>query len=72
MSRGISGDKQVLKFANTSDRGRVCLSSQFEKFTVQGLNRLTYDPSFKVRLYIEGLADCPTATQGNLRCEKYP
>ena len=28
MSRGISGGKQVIKFANTSNRGRVCLSSQ--------------------------------------------
>ena len=25
MSRGISGGKQVVKFANTSNRGRVCL-----------------------------------------------
>ena len=50
MSCGISGDKQVLKFANTSDRGLVCLSSLFAKCTVQGLNRPTYDPSYKVRL----------------------
>jgi len=28
MSRGISGGKQVIKFANTSNRGRVCLFSQ--------------------------------------------
>ena len=68
MSCGISGDKKVLKFANTSDRGLVCLSSLFAKCTVQGLNRPTYDPSYKVRLrrvrlQIEGLADCPTATQ---------
>ena len=27
MSRGISGGKQVTKFANTSNRGRVCLFS---------------------------------------------
>ena len=25
MSRGISGGKQVIKFANTSNHGRVCL-----------------------------------------------
>ena len=25
MSRGISGGKQVIKIANTSNRGRVCL-----------------------------------------------
>ena len=31
MSRGISGSKQVLKFADTSNRGRVCLSSQMDK-----------------------------------------
>ena len=28
MSRGISGGKQVIKFANTSNRGRVCLFYQ--------------------------------------------
>ena len=27
MSRDISGGKQVIKFANTSNRGRVCLFS---------------------------------------------
>ena len=31
MSRGISGSKQVLKFADASNRGRVCLSSQNDK-----------------------------------------
>ena len=31
MSRGILGGKQVLKFANTSNRGRVCLSPQNDK-----------------------------------------
>ena len=30
MSRGISGGKQVVKFANTSNRGRVCLFCQKE------------------------------------------
>ena len=30
MSRGIAGGKQVIKFANTSNRGRVCLFSQIE------------------------------------------
>ena len=28
MSRGISGGKQVIKFTNTSNRGRVCLFYQ--------------------------------------------
>ena len=28
MSRGISGGKQVIKFANTSNQGRVCLFYQ--------------------------------------------
>ena len=28
MSRGISGGKQVIKFADTSNRGRVCLFYQ--------------------------------------------
>ena len=37
---------------------------------VQRLNRLTCDPSYQMRLLIEGLADCTTAKQGNLRCEK--
>ena len=40
----------------------------------QGLNHLTCDPSYQMRLEIEGLADCATATQGftqgTLRCEK--
>ena len=31
MSRGVLGGKQVLKFANTSNRGRVCLSPQNDK-----------------------------------------
>ena len=31
MSRGISGSKQVLKFADTSNRGQVWLSSQNDK-----------------------------------------
>ena len=31
MSRGILGGKQVLKFANTRNRGRVCLSAQNDK-----------------------------------------
>ena len=31
MSRGISGTKQVLKFADTSNRGQVWLSSQNDK-----------------------------------------
>ena len=30
MSRCISGGKQVIKFANTSNRGRVCLFYQNE------------------------------------------
>ena len=30
MSRGISGGKQVIKFANTSDRSQVCLYYQNE------------------------------------------
>ena len=30
MSRGISGGKQVIKFANTGNRGRVCLFYQNE------------------------------------------
>ena len=30
MSRGISGGKQEIKFANTPNRGRVCLLSQNE------------------------------------------
>ena len=30
MSRGISGGKQVIKFANTSSNCRVCLFSQNE------------------------------------------
>ena len=30
MSRGISGGKQVIKFANASNRGRLCLFSQNE------------------------------------------
>ena len=30
MSRGISGGEQVIKFANTSDRGQVCLYYQNE------------------------------------------
>ena len=36
MSSGISGGKQVIKFANTSNGGRVCLfkSSSFDKFYV--------------------------------------
>ena len=33
MSRGISGGKQVIKFANTSNRGRVCISYQNETTT---------------------------------------
>ena len=33
MSRGISGGKQVIKFANTSNRGRVCLFYQNETTT---------------------------------------
>ena len=28
------------------------------------------DPSDQMRPYVAGLADCATATQGNLRCEK--
>ena len=31
MSRGISGGKQVIKFANTSNRDRVCLSPENDK-----------------------------------------
>ena len=30
MSRGISGGKQLIKFANTSDHGQVCLFYQNE------------------------------------------
>ena len=33
MSRGISGGKQVIKFANTSNRGQVCLYYQ-NKMTI--------------------------------------
>ena len=33
MSRGISGGKQVIKFANTSNRGRVCIFYQNETTT---------------------------------------
>ena len=36
----------------------------------QGLNRLTCDLLYQMRLLIEGLADCATAKQGNLSCEK--
>ena len=32
MSRGISGGKQVIKFANTSNRGRVSFSSFLRQF----------------------------------------
>ena len=39
MSRGISGGKQVIKFANTSNRGRVCLFYQ---------NETTISLSFKI------------------------
>ena len=35
MSRGISGSKQVIKFVNTSNRGRVCLFYQNETTTSQ-------------------------------------
>ena len=35
MSRGISGGKQVIKFVNTSNRGRVCLFYQNETTTSQ-------------------------------------
>ena len=33
MSSGILGGKQVIKFANTSNRGRVCLFSENETTT---------------------------------------
>ena len=36
MSRGLSGGKQVIKFANTSNRGRVCLFKNIlQKCTVR-------------------------------------
>ena len=39
MSRGISGGKQVIKIADTSNHGRVCLLSQNEStiFLVQNV-----------------------------------
>ena len=44
MSRGISGGKQVIKFVNTSNRGRVCLFYQNETTTSQ--SGKTYISSF--------------------------
>ena len=39
MARGISGGKQVIKIADTSNHGRVCLFSQNEStiFVVQNV-----------------------------------
>ena len=41
MSRGISGGKQVIKFANTSNHGRVCLSSPNDK-TILNLQNVQF------------------------------
>ena len=42
MSRGLSGGKQVIKFANTSNRGRVFLFSQKER-TVLDLKNVQFE-----------------------------
>ena len=42
MSRGISGGKQVIKFANISNRGRVCLFSQ-NKTTIFNLQNAKFE-----------------------------
>ena len=46
MSRGISGGKQVMKFANTSNRNRVCLSSQNDDTILNSQN-----VQFKFRVF---------------------
>ena len=42
MSRGISGGKQVIKFANISNRGRLCLFSQ-NKTTIFNLQNAKFE-----------------------------
>ena len=50
MSLGILGGKQVLKFVNTSSRGRVWLSPQNYK-TILNLQNVQYSSSF-AKFYI--------------------
>ena len=42
MSRGLSDGKQVIKFANTSNRGRVFLFSQMER-TILDLKNVQFE-----------------------------
>ena len=42
MSRGHLGGKQVIKFANTSNRGRVCLFSQKDT-TILDMKNLQFE-----------------------------
>ena len=42
MSSGLSGGKQVIKFANTSNRGRVFLFSQKER-TILDLKNVQFE-----------------------------
>ena len=42
MSRGIAGGKQVIKFANASNRGRVCLFSQIDT-TILDLQNVQFE-----------------------------
>ena len=42
MSRGLSGGKQVMTFANTSNPNRICLFSQKET-TILDLKNVQFD-----------------------------
>ena len=53
MSRGISGGEQVIKFANTSNRSRVCLSSQNDNTILNSQNVQCQVSSFYGRYCIE-------------------